>query len=219
MRVLIACEYSGRVRDAFARKGHYAVSCDFEPSDSKPILDSHHYRGDVRDLIEKPWDLLIAHPPCTFLTCAAEWAYGPGPYHQKVKEGTLTGEARMLARIEAIEFVKFFISQKHIKRKCIENPVGVLSKQIGKPSQIIQPHWFGNDASKATCLWLENLPNLQPTNQIAPRIVNGKPRWSNQTDSGQNKLSPSADRWKERSRTYQGIADAMSSQWDINIYE
>lgn len=222
MRVLIACEYSGRVRDAFARAGHFACSCDFEKSESKPILDSHHYQGDVRDLIEKPWDLIIAHPPCTFLTGAAEWAYGPGPYHQKVKPGTLVGEQRKKARLEAVEFVQFLLSQKHIKRKCLENPVGILPRHIGPASQIIQPHMFGDDASKATCLWLENLPPLQATSQIDGRIVehpkgSGKmvKRWANQTDSGQNKLSPSADRWKERSRTYQGIANAMASQWGI----
>lgn len=213
MIVLVACEYSGRVRDAFARAGHFALSCDFEPSESKPALDSIHYQGDVRDIIGQQWDLLIAHPPCTYLTGAAEWAYGPGPYHQKVKEGTLTGEARKVARIDAVEFVKLLISQNHIKKKCIENPVGILPRHIGPASQIIQPHWFGDDASKNTCLWLEGLPPLTPTNQIEPRIVNGKKRWANQTDSGQNRLSPSSDRWKERSRTYQGIANAMAAQW------
>lgn len=158
MRVLIACEYSGRVRDAFARAGHFALSCDFEPSESKPVLDSVHYQGDVRDAIEMQWDLLIAHPPCTFLTGAAEWAYGPGPYHQKVKDGTLTGDARKAARADAVEFVKFLMSQNHIKKKCLENPVGILPRHIGPATQIIQPHWFGDDASKNTCLWLEGLP-------------------------------------------------------------
>jgi len=177
---------------------------------------------------------MIAHPPCTYLTCAAEWAYGPGPYHQKVKPGTLVGTARQQARFEAIDFVRTLWTAP-IKRIAIENPVGILAAYIGKPAQIIQPYQFGDDASKATCLWLKGLAPLRPTGFVEPRWTccgiplteevgrygcancNGekkpRPRWGNQTDTGQNKLTPSNDRWKERSRTYPGIANAIANQW------
>ena len=159
----------------------------------------------------------IAVHNCTYLTIAAEWAYGPGPYHQKVKPETLTGEARQQARREAIAFVKKLWAAP-IDKIAIENPIGVLSREIGKPQQIIQPHQFGHDASKATCLWLKNLPQVIPSDRVAPRLVqdkNGKlrERWANQCDSGQNKLTPSADRWKDRARTYSGIAKAMAELW------
>ena len=156
---------------------------------------------------------MIAHPPCTYLTYSAEWAYGPGPYHQKVHPDTLVGEERIRARVEAVEFV-FSLWDAPIPRICIENPVGVLTKYLGKP-QYIQPYQFGHDASKKTGLWLKNLPPLVPTKTVHPRIVDGKKRWGNQTDSGQNKLSPSKDRWKDRSRTYSGIGTAMADQWSI----
>lgn len=155
---------------------------------------------------------MIAHPECTYLTNSAEWAYSDGPYHQKVKPTTLTGKARREAREEAVAFVKFLFS-RDIPRIAIENPIGHLSSRIDRPAQVIHPHQFGDDASKGTCLWLKGLPLLTPTKQIAPRLVNGKPRWANQTDSGQNKLSPSDDRWAKRSITFQGIADAMAQQW------
>jgi len=133
-------------------------------------------------------------------------------YHQKVKETTLTGAARRKAQLEELEFVKR-LAAAPINKKCIENPVGQLSTLWKKPSQIIQPYWFGEDASKATCLWLENLPLLEKTNEVRGRLVAGKERWGNQTDSGQNNLSPGEDRWKERSRTYKGIAAAFAEQW------
>lgn len=207
MRVLVACEFSGTVRDAFAARGHDAWSCDLLDTEKS----GQHFKCDVRDVLGLGWDLMIAHPPCTYLTCSAEWAYSDGPYHQKVKPGTLTGSRRRLARIEAVGFVST-LWESGIPKIAIENPVGVLSRYFGKP-QVIQPYQFGEDASKATCLWLKNLEPLIQTKYIPPRYVAGKARWSNQTDSGQNRLSPSADRWKERSRTYQGIADAMSQQW------
>lgn len=208
MRVLIACESSGRVRDAFLALGHDAMSCDLLPTESP----GPHYQGNVIDVIGGGWDLMIAHPPCTYLTSAAEWAYTDGPYHQAVKPGTLTGAARREAREQALDF---FVSLWHapVARIAVENPVGIVSSRIGKPSQIIQPHQFGEDASKQTCLWLLNLPKLTPTAHIAPRMVKGRPRWANQTDSGQNRLSPGPDRWKIRSATYPGIAAAMASQW------
>lgn len=212
LRVLVGCEYSGVVRNAFLDRGHDAWSCD--------LLDTEqpgpHITGDVLEILNEGWDLAIFHPECTYLTIAAEWAYGPGPYHQKVKPETLVGEARVQARKDAIEFVKKLWGAP-IDKIAIENPIGVLTRELGKP-QIIQPHQFGHDASKATCLWLKNLPQLIPTDRVAPRLVqdkNGKlrERWANQTDSGQNKLTPSADRWKDRARTYSGIARSMAAQW------
>lgn len=214
MRILVACEYSGRVRDAFIRAGHEAMSCDLLPTDSP----GPHYQGDVMDIISDGWDIMIAHPPCTYLTCSAEWAYKDGPYHQNVKPGTLTGVERREARDDAVEFVRQLMAAP-IRHKAIENPKGVLSKRIREPDQYIQPYEYGDDASKITCLWLENLPPLTPTRFCTPRLApnsSGKGytfRWSNQTDSGQNRETPSEDRWKIRSTTWQGWADAMASQW------
>lgn len=126
----------------------------------------------------------------------------------------MDGRPRAELTEEAIRFADLFITgAKHIPRRATENPIGCLSTRIRKPDQIIHPHQFGHDASKATCLWLVGLPLLVPTAQVKPRYVDGKPRWANQTDSGQNRLGPSPDRWKERSKTYQGIADAMAAQW------
>ena len=209
LRVLIACEYSGIVRDSFLARGHDAMSCDLLPTE-KP---GPHYQGDVRDILDQNWDLLIAHPDCTYITSSAEWAYGDGPYHQKVKPETLVGAARRAAREDALDFVRLLLAAP-IRMKCIENPArGAINTRIRRPDQIIQPWQFGHDASKATGLWLEGLPFLVPTCCIPPRMVNGLPRWANQTDSGQNKLTPGKDRWKERARTYQGWADAMADQW------
>lgn len=214
MKILVACEYSGRVRDAFIRTGHDAMSCDLLPTDSP----GPHYQGDVMDIINDEWDIMIAHPPCTYLTCSAEWAYKDGPYHQNVKPDTLTGAERREARRDAVEFVRQLMAAP-IKYKAIENPKGVLSKRIREPDQYIQPYEYGDDASKITCLWLENLPPLVPTAFCVPRLAknsSGKGytfRWSNQTDSGQNRETPSDDRWKIRSTTWQGWADAMADQW------
>lgn len=218
MRVLIACEYSGRVRDAFTRRGHDAISCDFLPSETP----GNHYRGDVRDLLRNPrgYDLMIAHPDCTYLTCSAEWAYGDGPYHQKVKPETLVGHERRLARVAAIEFVKE-LANAPIPMIAIENPVGVLSSEWRPPDQFIQPYEYGDDASKKTCLWLKGLPRLipKPEDFYPPRLAPSKDgksyslRWGNQTDSGQNRESPSPDRWKTRSYTWLGWAEAMAEQW------
>jgi len=212
MRVLVACEFSGVVTRSFRKRGHEAFSCDLiECEDAGMSL--YHYQQDVLSgVLRDGWDLMIAHPPCTYLTCSAEWAYSDGPYHQQVKPDTLVGTARRKAREEAIQFVQLLMNAP-IKRIAIENPIGVLSSRIRKPEQIIQPYQFGEDASKATCLWLQGLPVLKETNYVEPRIVDGKKRWSNQTDSGQNRLSPSNDRWAKRSVTYQGIADAMAEQW------
>jgi len=212
MKVLVACESSGTVRDAFIALGHDAMSCDLLES----VTKGPHYCGDVRDILSDGWDLLIAHPPCTYLSNSSVWALGDGPYHQKVKPSTLVGEARRQAQREAIAFFRL-LWQAPIPRIAIENPTGVASTLICKPTQIVHPHQFGNDASKGTCLWLKGLPALCHTQHIAPRIVNGMARWSNQTDSGQNRLPPSIDRWRIRSQTYSGIADAMAQQWGCGI--
>ncbi len=195
MRVLIACEFSGVVRDAFAELDHYAISCDFLPTEA----EGNHYQGDVFDIIDDDFDLMIAHPPCTYL-CSS------GLHWNKRVEG------RQEKTEEALEFVSRLLNAD-IEKIALENPVGCISTRIRKYDQRIQPWQFGHDASKGTCLWLKNLPLLQPTLLIEPRMVDGKRRWGNQTDSGQNRLPPSEDRWKLRSITYAGIARAMAEQW------
>lgn len=202
MRVLIACEFSGTVRDAFAKRGHDAWSCDLLPTE-KP---GNHIQGDVLDILGDGWDLMIAHPPCTYLCSSGlHW------------NGRLSGRTQRTD--SAVEFVRRLMDAP-VPRIAIENPIGCLSSRIREPDQIIQPWQFGDDASKATCLWLKGLPPLafdaplfRPTAFAAPRMVSGRPRWGNQTDSGQNKLAPSPDRWMERSRTYPGFAEAMAEQW------
>ena len=195
MRVLVACEYSGTVRDAFRAAGHYALSCDLLPTD----VDGPHYQGDVRDIINDGWDLMVAHPPCTHLAVS-----GARHFAAKRADGR---------QQEAINFF-LALTNAPISRIAVENPISVISSRIRKPDQIINPWQFGHDASKRTCLWLKDLPLLTPTEIVEPRIVNGKKRWANQTDSGQNRLPPSEDRWKIRSETYTGIAQAMANQWN-----
>ena len=193
MRVLVACEYSGAVRDAFIRAGHYAASCDLLPSESSL---GDHYQCNVMDIIDHGWDLMVAHPPCTYLSVSGMHWTTRGLRDPKLTE-------------DALDFVKLLMDAP-IERIAIENPVSIISSRIRKPDQIIQPWWFGHDASKKTCLWLKNLPLLTPTNMLKG---DNKTRRANQTASGQNKLPPSADRWKLRSMTYTGIADAMAQQW------
>jgi hypothetical protein len=201
MKVLVSCEYSGRVRDAFLAQGHEAMSCDLLPTDSP----GPHYQGDVFDIINEGWDLMIAHPPCTYLSVSGMHWTTRGLRDPKLTE-------------DALDFVKRLMDAP-IERIALENPISVISSRIRKPDQIISPYQFGHDASKKTCLWLKNLPPLKPTQMVEPRIVitpSGKEakRWGNQCDNyGQDKLPPSADRWKLRSATYQGIADAMADQW------
>jgi len=195
MRVLVACEYSGRVRDAFIAAGHDAMSCDLLPTD----VAGPHYQGDVLDIINDGWDLMVAHPPCTYLSVSGmHWTT------RGLRDPQLTEDA--------LDFVRKLLDAP-IGMIALENPVSVISSRIRKPDQIINPYEFGHDASKKTCLWLKNLPKLASTNLIEPRIINGRKRWGNQTDSGQNKLAPSDDRWKIRSETYKGIAEAMANQW------
>lgn len=209
MRVLIACEFSGTVRDAFIARGHDAVSCDLLPTES----EGPHIVGDALDAayMGGPWDLMIAHPPCTYLTISAEWCYKDVQTKRK-SAGVLYGAERRAARVKATEFFRALLNAP-IPRIAIENPVGCISTAIRKPDQTIQPYQFGHDASKRTCLWLKGLRPLMPTLHVEPRMVNGKSRWGNQTDSGQNRLGPSADRWALRSLTYPGIANAMAGQW------
>lgn len=180
MRVLVACEFSGRVRDAFLNMGHYALSCDLLDSE----VDGPHYKGSVLDILDQDWDIMIAHPPCTHLAVSgSRW------FKHKQKE-----------QAEALEFVSLLLNS-NIPKIALENPVSVISTKIRKPTQIIQPWQFGHGETKATCLWLKGLPNLVPTN-----IVEGR-------EAVVHKMPPGPDRWKNRSRTYQGIADAMANQW------
>lgn len=254
MRVLVACEYSGRVREAFRKLGHDAWSCDLlESEDNSP----YHIQGDVLSLLVDGWDLMIAHPPCTYLSVSGmHWT------SRGLRDPQLTEDA--------LDFVKKLMDAP-IAKIAVENPISIISSRIRKPDQIIQPWWFGEDASKKTCLWLKGLNPLRhnpleaypprgwgrvvcaddipececceepfgqehnlhysecdcigPTeDEVVYKMIDGvlfgsrqspapKMTWGNQTPSGQNKLAPSADRWKERSRTYQGIADAMAEQW------
>lgn len=252
LRVLVACEFSGTVRDAFRRLGHDAWSCDLLPSEAPGL----HYQGDVRKMldgwvparfsaecdpdgkydicrvsglscderscigptqddaeyliqdgvwftrpIDRPrWDIMIAHPPCTYLAVSGLHWNARRPERAALTE-------------DAIAFV-MTLARAPITFKAIENPIGALSSRWRKPDQIIQPWQFGHDASKATCLWLENLPPLTPTHVLP----GGKStRRANQTPSGQNKLGPSPDRWKLRSLTYPGIADAFAAQWSAHV--
>ena len=195
MRVLIACEFSGTVRSAFEDRGHDAWSCDLLPSNTI----GNHYQGDVRDILDDEWDLMIAHPPCTYL-CSS------GLHWNKRRP------ERVSLTEEALDFVRLLLDAP-IPRIALENPVGCISTRVRPYDQAIQPYEYGHNASKKTCLWLKNLPPLRPTQFIEPRMVNGRPRWENQTDSGQNRLPPSQDRWAIRSETYRGIAEAMAAQW------
>lgn len=200
MRVLVACEFSGTVREAFRAMGHDAISCDLLPADDG---SSHHYQGDVLGLLKvaDPFDLMIAHPPCTYLTSSGLHWNKRNPERAQQTE-------------EAIEFVRALLNAP-VKRIALENPVGCISTRIRKPDQIIQPWQFGHPESKGTCLWLKNLPLLKPTDVLTmPKCGH----WANQTPSRQNKLGPSPDRWKLRSVTYAGIARAMADQWTGELH-
>jgi len=187
-RALVACEYSGRVRDALTRVGFHAVSCDLLPSET----EGHHIQGDVFDVIDLGWDLLIAHPPCTDLaTSGARW------FPEKIADGR---QAR------ALDFVRKLLASP-IPFKALENPKSVISSHIRKPDQIIQPWQFGHGEVKATCWWLQNLPPLVPT-----QIVDGR-------SPVVHHMAPGPDRWKNRSRTYQGVADAIAQQWGLYVIQ
>jgi len=258
LKVLVGCEESQAVCKAFRELGHEAYSCDLKPcSGGHP---EYHFQFDVLRAIEggvlktqsgdkvyvQKWDLAIFHPDCTYLTCSAEWAYKEGPYHQKIRQGTLVGKERIEARKKAALFFMRLYNANNITFVAVENPVGVISSYFRKPDQTIQPYMFGNDASKATCLWLKGLPKLVADKDyfVTPRTVCTKckthqtmrthveislrdgcikcgsktlPRWGNQTDGGQNNLSPTKDRAEKRSVTYPGIAMGMARQWSAYI--
>lgn len=262
MNVLIGCECTGTIRDAFRARGHNAYSCDILPDqnnsvyhiqdDILKVLESEAYRPKTALIIPHDyWDLFIVHPDCTYLTCAAEWCYKDIELQtKKLDPNKLYGKARREAREKALQFVRDLIAASdHIPRVCIENPayskINAVTRAAGFDVQFIQPHEYGHDASKKTGLALKGLPRLTPTEHIEPRMVckncgnvyqpeyfegkykkacivcavNGKnadnllPRWANQTNSGQNRLPPSADRWLLRATTYTGWANAMADQW------
>ena len=190
MRVLVACEFSGVVRDAFIERGHDAVSCDLLPTEQP----GPHIQGDVLEILDEGWDLMIAHPPCTHLAVSgARW------FKDKVEE-----------QKEALDFVRVLLDAP-IPQIALENPVSVISTQIRKPDQIVQPYWFGDEATKTTCLWLKNLSPLEPTDMVGKgerhitKSGRSLPKWYN--------LPPSPDRAKIRSATFPGFAKAMSDQW------
>ena len=200
MDILVACETSGRVRDAFIARGHNAWSCDLSFPEKGSKHNSQHFLADALYIANLyKWDMVIAFPPCTYICSSGLWK-------NKRERGRTQKTDQALAFVLAL-------MQLDIPKIAIENPTGCISTRIRKPDQIIQPYYFGDDASKATCLWLKNLPELRRTDYVDPRLVNGKARWGNQTDSGQNKLGPGENRATERSRTYQGIANAMAAQW------
>ena len=216
MKVLVACEYSGIVRDAFLKRGHYAISCDILPSESNL---GKHYQGDVKDILNDDWDLMIAHPPCTYLSVSgARWFYHPKDKHLDFKDRRphpLHPNRKQLQK-EALDFVQLLLDAP-INKIAIENPVGVISTKIRKPEQIIQPYMFGHSESKKTCLWLNNLQPLESTNIVdeEERVVyaSGKsmPKWY----ADAFKLPPQ-ERWKVRSATFPGVAEAMAEQWGDN---
>lgn len=205
-RVLIGCETSGVVRESFRAAGVDAWSMDLLPAEDQ---SPHHILADhelhLLDVADAGWDLVIVHPPCTYLCSSGlHWC------HKRPGRDRLTEKA--------LDFVRALFKLR-VPRLCIENPVGRISTAVRKPDQIVQPYQFGDNASKATCLWLRGLPPLRPTQYVPGRVTgyreDGRPivRWANQTDSGQNRLGPSPDRWRKRSRTYPGIAAAMAAQW------
>lgn len=192
MKVLIACEFSGTVRDAFLRRGHEAMSCDLLPTET----EGPHYQGDVRDVLDYPWDLMIAHPPCTDLAVSgAAWF----------------AKKRMVGAQQASASFFMKLAKADIPRIAIENPVCIMSRLWRKPDQILQPWMFGHTEQKATCLWLKGLKPLQQNKNVHQEMMtlpkNKRERL--------HYLPPSADRWKLRSETYQGIADAMADQWGL----
>lgn len=181
-KVLVACEYSGRVRDAFAASGHDAWSCDLLPSEAP----GQHYQGDVRDMLAQEWDLMVCHPPCTHLAVS-------GARHFAEKQASGAQQA-------ALEFVRMLLDAP-VVRIALENPVSIISTRIRKPCQIVQPWMFGHGETKATCFWLKGLPLLTETERVEGR------------EARVHRMPPHPDRWKERSRTYTGVAKAMAEQW------
>jgi site-specific DNA-cytosine methylase len=193
MKVLVACEFSGVVRDAFTARGHDAMSCDLLPSETP----GEHYQGDVRDVLDKGWDLMVAHPPCTDLAVS-----GARHFAAKRADGR---------QQRALDFVWDLLSAD-IPRIALENPVSIISSEIRKPDQIVHPWWFGHPETKATCLWLKGLPKLLPFaiwQETKAEMLSLPKSQRNRV----HYMSPGPDRWKLRSTTFQGLADAMASQW------
>jgi site-specific DNA-cytosine methylase len=192
VRVLVACEFSGTVRSAFSDLGHDAWSCDLLPTE----VPGQHYRCDVREVLDRGWDLMVAHPPCTHLAVSgARW------FGAKLAQPSLPlGYDDRDPQAQALEFVEILMAAP-IDRIAVENPVSIISSRIRKPDQVVQPWQFGDGETKATCLWLKNLPALVPTD-----VVSGR---SNRI----HMMRPGPSRWRERSRTYSGIAAAMAMQW------
>jgi hypothetical protein len=200
MKVLVACEYSGKVRDAFIAKGHEAMSCDLLPTDAP----GPHYQGDIFDVLDQGWDLMVAHPPCTYLTVSGNRWFKP-EYSDKYP-------TRQQDRLDGIEFfLKLYNAP--IPKIAVENPVGIMSTEFRKPDQYVQPYEFGDPHSKKTGLWLKNLPTLKPTKLVEPQFYIGKdgrrdPLWHFES-LGMKPL----ERMKHRSQTFEGIANAMADQW------
>ena len=197
MKVLVGCEYSGVVRDAFTKKGHYAISCDLLPTDAPGL----HHQGDIFDMLKDDWDLIIMHPPCTALTVAGNSTYGEG-------------QAKYDERLKSAEWTRrlWNVCLKASERVCFENPVGVLQRlaNFHKP-QYIQPYQFGHLEQKKTGLFLSGLPDLKETNNVYDEMMKLPKRERERV----HYLPPSPDRWKIRSTTFQGIADGMASQWNF----
>ena len=211
MKILVACEFSGTVREAFASRGHDAWSCDIEPTD----VPGNHYQGDVMDILDDGWDMMIAHPPCTYLSVSgARWYYHPEdkhlPYEQR-RPHPMHPNRRMYQQ-EALDFVKLLLDAP-IGKIAVENPISVISSRIKKPTQIIQPYEYGHPTYKSTCLWLKNLKPLQPTDVVEPIWINvskGKRMSKFHYDTY---TLPKKERGKIRSATFPGIAKAMAEQW------
>lgn len=195
LRVLVACEFSGIVRDAFAARGHDAWSCDLLASER----EGQHIRDDVLRHLNDGWDVMIAHPPCTYI-CGA----GLNWIHRQV--------GRRDKADDALAFVSDLLCA-NIARIALENPIGLINSEIRRPDQIIQPYWFGHEAQKATCFWLKNLPKLKPTNLVERGEIYVQKDGRKRGGAWTMKLPRTTDRWKIRSRTFQGIADAMADQW------
>lgn len=228
--ILIGYSRCPRTYAAFAAHGHNVWTCDLLPAADPRQA---HLQCDVWDALALSWDMAVLHPMCTYLTVSAAWALKDGPYHQRVKPGTLVGAKRRVAQADALANFRRLLDLPF--PVAIENPApSFVSRAVRPPDQIVQPYQFGDDASKGTGLWLtKGLPRLRETTYVEPRLICENkhvfqyghhkcpwcgserylPRWANQTDSGQNRLSPSADRWLERSKTYPGIAAAMGEQW------
>lgn len=202
MRVLVACEFSGIVREAFRKRGHDAMSCDLLPTEQ----EGPHYQGNVLEILGEGWDLMIAHPPCTYLTNAGVRHLHDHVSSRNGAKASVSGSVRWVALFEAAEFFNA-LQHANIPRIAVENPIPhkYAKALIGPYTQTIHPWQFGHGETKPTCLWLKGLPNLIPTN-----VVEGR-------EARVHRMSPGPDRWKERSRTYQGIADAMAAQWGQSL--